>query len=296
MTTTWRPAGRARERIIAFGIEGSGKTYDYFTIARKTPGDMMWIIDTDNSTERMLETDFTDVGVYEEWRSKDHKDGVMQLDDEWCVEDGSVVIFHAENWEELKWSVDRIRNLADKNDWIIIDSVSLAWDMVQSWYTRQVFGSNIDEYFMRIRMEVEAKNRAGGKGNEQKSLGAFEGWVDWSVINPQHKSTINDLLQFPPCHLFACAEVQALNKEDNDRATRQLFGRLGIKPKGQKRIGHNVQTIIYKSMTGQGDGEAWKATTLKDRGRSKFDGEEIEDFALTYLFKQAGWRPMEVGA
>ena len=62
-TVQYTAPGRARERILSWGPEGSGKTVDALTIARALPHVTFHWIENDESLDRLLETEFADLGI-----------------------------------------------------------------------------------------------------------------------------------------------------------------------------------------------------------------------------------------
>ena len=295
MPKTMRSKKRSLERICLVGIQGVGKSFAYMNVAKKCPGSTIWILDNDNTTERLLEEEFPELGVREEYRgfTKDPKTSDVTLirDSTYEDPDGNIVLFHADSWDETKAAIDMVVDRADRHDWFIIDSVSTLWDQVQEWFVSEIFEDEIDRYFMEIRREKEEYNKGKSAKDQKKTLGALDGWMDWSVINPQYKKAVSDRLKVPPCHLLITAEQAKLS--DDDKEARDLYGPFGVKPRGQKRTGHDVQTILLMIKTRNGE---YFVTTMKDRGREEMEREPLKNFAMDYLFKRAGWGNVEVEA
>ena len=90
----------------------------------------------------------------------------------------------------------------------------------------------MSEYFMTVRKETTGK-----------SLQAFDGWVDWQVINAQYNQFYNDLLKCTSrgAHLVLTAEVDRLG-DDESREVRAMFGRIGLKPR-EGRNGCRISRI-----------------------------------------------------
>ena len=294
---------RSRERILSFGIGGSGKSFDGLCIARASRGVTVWCIDNDNAYERLLETEFSDLGVkqsfkgWEPLKAKSRKEekeskgdpfGGQMIEEQLPTDpNGNVVLFNCKGWEQQAWALQYAVDHADPDDWILFDSLSAPWEDVQSWFVKQVFGSSIDQFFMEKRI---ANEQAGG---DKKALGALEGWTDWPAINSVYRQRIREHLKYPPCHLYVTAELDAISKDEKqDKAVAALYGARGVKPRGQKRAGHDVQTVLLKERRRSG---AWEATTVKDRGgRDEFEATQVEDFAFDYLKEIAGFEWREV--
>lgn len=287
---TLRSTGRSKERILVYGMEGVGKSQAALDVAsRIAPDHTLYVIDNDNAWDRMLEGQTAageTVQVATEWRWDGKR---WQEDDRWAVDGGNVVVYHADGWVANTSAIELVAEQAGPDDWCCIDSGSALWSDVQAWFTEQVFGTSMEDYFMQVRME---KRRAA---ESEKALGALDGWVDWPVINAQYKGKVMKFLVTPPCHLIVTAEQddvssgQVKGRDLEDKETKALYGGQQVKPRGQKRMGHNMQTIIRLAKRA---GDRWTATTVKDRGgREAMDNDEVTDrgFAEWYLEEIAGW-------
>lgn len=269
-------------------MEGVGKSLAALDIASRIAPSVLYVIDNDNAWDRMLEGQTVageTVGVAAEyrWDANQGRDGGWETDDRWCVDGGNVVVYHAAGWVANVAAIDEVVAAAGPDDWVCIDSGSALWDDVQAWFTESVFDSSMADYFMQVRME---KAKAA---KDAKALGALDGWVDWPVINAQYKGKVMKFLVTPPCHLIVTAEQADVTREDQDKETRALYGGEQVKPRGQKRIGHNVQTVLRLGRQRNG---TYTATTVKDRGgREMLEGEDVTDrgFATFYLEEIAGW-------
>lgn len=292
---SWRPRGRSRERILCFGVQGTGKSHAVVTIMQRCVADTFYIIDNDNAWERQIEgTDLEDK-VKEEYRGhteklvKGEKQITLTRDHEYENPNGRLVIYHCKGWEENIAAIADAVSRSGRDDWIIIDNVTMLWEAVQKSFIEQIFDSKIDRYFLEVRTQKEKQSKSG---SDSKSLGALEGWMDWPVINAMYIENVTQHLLNPPGNLFIMAELDTISKEDKDQDIKGLFGPYGVKPKGQKRTGHNPQTVMLMTVTRQG---AWKMTTVKDRGtREKVQQMEVDEFAKDYLYRIGGWRVTDV--
>lgn len=291
---TWRPKGRSRERILCFGVQGTGKSHAALSIMLRCPADTFYVIDNDNAWDRQLENTELEDQVKEEYRGSKEKtvrggDKTVELirDHEYENPNGRIVLYHVQGWLENIAAIKDAVSRAGRNDWIVVDSVTQLWDNVAEWYVDEIFDKDIDKYFMQVRQEKEKKG--GDKGS---NLGALEGWMDYGVINPVYAQNVTKHLLNPPCHLFMTAEQTEVTKMDKDKDIKGLFGPFGVKPKGQKRTGHNPQTVMLMTVLRSGE---WKMSTVKDRGtRTKVIQADVEEFAKDYLYRIGGWRVTDV--
>lgn len=285
-----RSTGRSKERVLLYGMEGTGKSLAALDIASRIGSDAtLYVIDNDNAWDRMLEGQTLageTVGVREEWRWNGKK---WVEDARYAKPGGNIVVYHADGWVANTSAIEQVVGEAGPDDWCCIDSGTALWADVQAWFTEQVFGSSMEDYFMQVRMEKERANA------DDKALGALDGWVDWPVINAQYKGKVMKFLVTPPCHLLVTAEQDDVSsgkvkgRAIEDKETTALYGGQQVKPRGQKRIGHNVQTVIRLARRA---GDKYTATTVKDRGgREKLDGDDITGvgFSIWYLENVGGW-------
>lgn len=285
--------GRALERVLLFGLEGCGKSDAILDVATRV-GVTVWVIDNDNAWDRMLEgTSVTgeqgQLRVEYRW---DAEAGDWIEDSSWAVEGGNIVLFHAEGWESHLSALDEVRGAAAREDWLCVDSASTIWAEVQDHFGEDVFGESLADLLLAARkeqVETQRKAKPGTKEAEgAKNLRAYDGWTDWQVINAQYRQKIMRVLVNPPCNLLVTAEeAQVSGEEGKDVA--QLYNRYGVKAGGQKKLGHNVQTVLWLMKERNG---GYKARTIKDRGgREYLVGEDVTDrgFGEWYLEGVGGW-------
>lgn len=243
---------RVYERILCYGIEGSGKTRNWLDIARmaqKTGSDAEFhVIDTDYAVPRMMTGEaFKDLSNVKD----------VQVDD----------------WVTLMAEVNRIRDIARPHDWIVIDMLSWAWQWIQDLYIEKQYHQTTGEKWMSWAT-------AGTKG------GLLEGDRDWGTINKNYGELGGALMRMQ-CHVFCTAAAKAVSTRDAAEIQNQ-YGRHGVKPEGQKNTGNLFQTVLLCRNTGLNE---WRITTVKDRERAQIEGEVVKSFSLDYLIKRAGWRP-----
>lgn len=243
------------------GGPGTGKSNNLLAVARRISGHVH-VIDNDNAYDRMLETDFSgleNVDVYPSW-----------------------------GWDATFANAKKICEQMERDDWLAVDILSPTWQMVQDWFSENVYGDDLATYMLRARQTIQTYNDAQkSKKDEVKSLQPFDGYLDWSVINPQYAKFMA-MLRNCPGHVYCTAEVDAVDSKRDDAQVQGLYGAYGVKPRGQKRTGHQFSTILMLLKRKVGE---WEMTTIKDRGRREVEGEKVGDFALSYLVRIAGWRP-----
>lgn len=261
----------ARERLLVAGPQGTGKTRNILKVAAACPDNTFHVIDTDDSYPRMMEEGLRR-GELPELPNVNILD-VPSGEPTWA---SAEFLDYAEAMRELRKDIER-------DDWLVVDQGTPTWDAVQEYFTDKVFDSNIEEYFLEVRIEKQ-KAKKGKGGKDSKSLGAFEGWMDWPVINKLYRVLHKEITTWPS-HVYMTAEVTQMSKEDS-RDDRKTFGPYGVKPKGQKRWPYIVQTVLLTAKSRAG---VYTLTTVKDREREELEEEEFEDFAEDYLMEVAGW-------
>ena len=248
-----QPRTNARERVLAIGGPGVGKSTGILHIARKIPTSQFYVLDTDFAFERMLTGD----------------NEALHADN-----GGNVHVRVATEWADYTAAIPEYQQQMSRDDWLVIDMIGPAWDSVQEFYTDRVFGKDIDQFFLEAR-------------TSQKKGSAFDGRKDWGVINKLYKSWVLGVIGKTPGHIYATTGITALS-EDDDRALRNLFGAYGVKPVGQKANAHMFHTVLLLSKGRVGE---WRMTTVKDRERAEVENQPVTDFAIEYLLKIARWRP-----
>lgn len=250
--------GKARERILLMGGYGAGKSQAWGEWAR-------WSRDT-GSKARFYAVD-TDYGVD---RMEDNYEGFSS----------NVEYRQTRDYDEILKYMRDCRKKATRDDILVLDMVGTMWGVCQGAFSEKAFGKNMGDWF------IEAA-KAG-------SMGAIAGdfGVNWGAINRMYGEIRDEFLRFPG-HVIACTGVEEVRMPDkqgkggDDVDMRQLFGRFGVKPEGQKQLGHHFHTILLLQDTGK----EWKMTTVKDRNREKVKGLTVGDFVMDYLVPVAGWKP-----
>lgn len=246
-----------RERILYMGPFGCGKTTSWLNIAKWSQATgspaRFYVIDTDNALEAMLEP-----GT--QYAELDYRVG------------GNVEWVSAYEWPEYEAALKVFGPRATHDDWFIIDFVSPAWEAVQNFYVSEIFKADSADFFLEAR-----KNMKGGN--------PLDGWKDWQYINRLYKGWINNYLHKIAGHKFLTAQADVI-RETDDKGLRAVFGAHGVRPKGQKELGHQTHTVILGSVSAR---SGVSMTTVKDRERPKANDLVVNEFTIDYLVNVAGW-------
>jgi len=252
------------ERILMMGAPGSGKTYQWMKTAQllKPTGAKFRVIDTDAAIPFMLDTQFPDLKV---------ENG------------GNVIVLSAYDWPHYREALQKLLKDSKPNDWGVVDMIDNAWSTVQSYFVGEVFQKDIGDYFLEIRKSIEAAK----KRSRSIMQDAMKGWVDWPVVNKLYEDWILPLVHQETFHLYATTKAQPVTNED-DPAIKLVFGENGIRPSGQKHLGHQMHSIFLLLWDGK---SGWFITTVKDRsGRQYFDRDVLLSFPKQYLIMKAGFK------
>ncbi len=276
-----------RERVLVSGITGSGKSYQWLMMARrlKKTGAIFRCLDTDAAIDYMLEVQFPElkpenggnVLVCSAYDWPDYKTAIAWLLRKPLKEEQRVKLSPA----LLK---DHKVPLKD-GDWTVIDMADMAWETVQRYFVGEIFDADAGDYFLEIRKQVQAGARKSKSGGSPIADG-LDGWKDWSVINKLYSDWILPIIYQLPTHVYATTRVERIDRGEKDAELQLLFGDLGVRPAGQKRLGHQMHTA-FLLIPGTNE---WFITTFKDRGgRPYFKKVKLIDFYLQYLVAKAGW-------
>jgi hypothetical protein len=250
-----QPPPGISERILGMGGFGSGKTTMYLNIAKwsqETGSDAkFYVVDTDRAVRHMLSVPTSQYA------------GLT-----------NVVLTEVTEFPEY---LDAMRDANSKIrkglDWLCIDFASEAWPASQEFYVNEIYSRGMSEFFLQ-----QAKLRSGAA--------PLDGWKDWSVINRLYKDYSNEIVNSPG-HVFLVAGAKALSDKE-DRSVRALFGSHGVRPTGQKHLGHLPHSILLTRVATPGE---VFLTTIKDRERPALNGDtQLNEFAIDYLVAIAGWK------
>jgi hypothetical protein len=246
-----------RERILAYGNMGSGKSHGWAALRKwyevtDTPGHF-YIISTEwemalRTAEAYLDGTpgnnfFSNATIKEAW------DFTTLLDV--CKEMGTKTV---------------------DGDWLVIDSISNFWLWTQDEYAVQHFG-----------FETMAEARAE-RGNLE---------VNWQKVNADYRSLVLPLITRNPAHVYACAQGDTVTNDGkwkDSKEITEMFGRYGMKPVGQKQLGYQFHTVLLMKADGK---DSWAYTTVDDPSRDKKVSEPVLDFVMSYLMPVAGWEMTE---
>lgn len=249
------PAEAPPERILVFGVEGTGKSNNVLAMARRIPTATFHVIDNDVSPSyrRALTGEYADLTNV----------NVTETD--------------PDDWEDVLDAIRRIAPTVNPGDWLVVDSMSPAWQAVQSWYTAKKFGrggvdDDVDAYF------TKAKAKAGKKDDD-------DGDYDWVFINAQYAKLTAALFKCAG-NVYITAEQKNLGSRE-DKQNTATYGAFGVKPAGQKRLGHMTHTVLLATKNRRGE---FLLDTVKDRSRVDVEGLVVADFAKDYLQGVAGWK------
>src|SRR5882724_4689539 len=241
---------RARERILIYGDTGTSKTTAYLNIARwsqrtHSPS-QFYVIDTDNAVIDMLDEGYSELS--------------------------NISVHPAYSFDEYQDTLKSLLHQVQPDDWIIVDLLGEAWAAAQRYFTEQVFKQDIGNYFLEVRKMMES--------TKDDKIKEFEGWTDWKVINKLYQDFINPLCLRNTCHILATSKQETVNNRTDNQQTIDTYGRYGVRPQGQKHLGHSFRTILLAQHPKK---DLWTLQTVKDRERRGLDGDKVTDFTLTYL-------------
>lgn len=248
-----------RERLLLMGGGGAGKTTAALSMiqASELPAD---VIDLDYSMayDRAIDMDFEGARQYVTIHSilPDWEPAIEAIE--------SIVAEHGE----------------DRDRWLVLDSISPTWDLVQGWYVQLAMGSNIGKHMAELRRDAD---------NTKDYQAQLSETMNWSAINKEYGRLYRAIMTWKG-HLILTAEAKSI-KGEKDADQLALYGQVGYKPTGQNRLHHVTSTTLFLYHAKAG----YKFTTVKDRNRKEEEGKMIEaiddgGFSESYLRDVAGWQ------
>lgn len=252
------PTGR-KERICIYGSGGVGKSTCWVDLANKlaitdSPG-KVYVGEVDPTWDALIE---------EAGR------GIERIEVSPLYEFSDI----------QKW-VEGLRGQVRPEDWAVVDLMDIVWRRAQADFTDRRYGYDLDEWFM-------AAAKAGG----MDELGGNWG-INWTVINRTYDKFVQPYLRLP-CNILAITGDDALQspnkqgKGGDDKDIRDLFGRVGRKPDGQKHIPRQFHTVLYLQ---QPNVNERIMNAIKDRARP-VGPFPFRSFTIDYLIRRAKWEGM----
>lgn len=262
-----------KERINVYGLTDTGKTHQYFMIA-KWHHDLgsdarFYAVNTDTSFEVLVfNPEFSDL-----------------TNIEWV---------DATTFDEFYQGTKQYVNKMRDQDWLALDLMDDAWALVQDEYTR-----------LRAREQGIDLDNIGELYLESGQTKKYpvEGW-DWQTPNARYRALANNYVLRGPGHRFIISrqadiiQPSAGMKEDpQTKANRVTFEPIGVKPGGQKEDPSRWHTILHLSKRGE---RQQAIATAKERfgvrrrmgtemGNGQIRPEKLDDFFMDYLVGVAGW-------
>lgn len=278
------PNRRGPERILIYGEEKIGKSFCWIDVAERlyrTEADaVMHVLDTDSTWDAMYDAGY-----------------------DYLEDSGIVVPYHPVDMDEaLDMSMEIYKVARPVQDWVVIDMADWFWDEAQTLYIRNVHGRRPANYFLEMRKEVkEAESRKKG---HKAQFGGQEG-MDWNFITKVYKDFEELLTEKSRAHKLVVTSAKKL--DENRGASPQDIKRYkkvgGMKPAGQKGIGHRSNTLLrmQQRSTGKrqivmvGDRGRENRQWVEVVGKTTIDIPELDPdeggmaFAEMYLTQVAGW-------
>lgn len=248
------------ERILLAGLFGGGKSHSWLTtldLAYNNDDDIkFYVIATERGAVTRMKSKYTE-----------QFDKLVEYRD-------------CKTWYELQDWTDEILSKQRPGDIIVIEGMDKPWDFVQALWDK-LYGPPLS-YDPKDPFAMER-----GMLDDSGSVGR-----DWVKIRTVYENWLDSIFQ-TSCHVFACTPSEPLKmptgkaKEwKDDPEVIEQFSRFGVKPAGNKKLGHHFHTILLCRNPRAG---VWTITSMDDHTRELLDNTPITNFVFDYLVKIAGW-------
>lgn len=300
----WRSAERTPERALLYGGQGAGKTLAALMCVSKalskTRSETLFFIDTDNSYGKFEKRFAGKLGVKEEWepggKFSNKPAGMVKVED-WVTSEadgGNVVLYHPNDWVSFDWCMKDAWSRAGRGDWVAVDSVTHPWQWVVEWYIRKVHGEGLPEFLIAYRVQQIADDK-------KDAAGAGAMLVEYNYVNKVWSETFLTPYVNARCHVVITAEAKEVRTDDrgDKKDIKQLYGKVMMKPDGQRRIGANSHTVLYLEQAVMGR-DGWMVSTVKDRERERLWREDVNyeergrGLETLWMKDVAGWTPTRI--
>lgn len=246
------------ERLLLCGGPGSGKTSAYMKVAE-------WL-DRTGSPAKMYVIDL---------------DFKARLDPSAGL-DNLVIRDDLEEWRSIKGAAIDCRQAGSREngDWLVVDMMDRLWADAQKFYTNMALGKDLDDLFIDWR-KGNVENPSTGRGGNPFEAAYGK---DWQAINAMYDTVMYNITRFPG-NVLMTSGIQSIGEDEKDANIIRMFGKWGVRPAGQKRLGHVAADTLLMQATTKG----WTYSQLRGTGREEFKNEPVGDFVMDYLCKRAGW-------
>lgn len=245
------------ERLLIAGRDGSGKSKSWWDIAEflhntSSPA-QVFVIDPDLKARFDPRYPLPNVHIFDE----------------------------LEGWQDFKAAATKCRaeGVKERGDWLVVEMMSRVWSAAQAGHSELVFGKEMDDLMVSWRLSSIESNKDGGNPFSGAAYGA-----DWQVINALYDRFMFNVTRFPGNVLMTTA-LDAVTDDEKDKETIRRYSKHGVKPAGQKRLGHVPADLLLFQETAKG----WTMTQMRGTGRSEFKNEVLDNFVTSYLIAKAGW-------
>lgn len=247
----------APERIVAFSMEGCGKTRAWASTAEayrttETPG-TFYVVNTEPGAVDRLSDGFENFASNVEWTD-------------------------VRDWLSLRAATTEYLSKVQAGDWVVLENAGRPWAWVQDAY--EAHYAKQQGYHEEDLFAVVPVDESPGK---------------WPKINAEYfrwQAPLTDP-QSNPAHLFITSEQTSLviptgkrGEWADSKENVSLYQRIGVRPVGQKGLSHQVHTVLHLDNPRFGD---YVYTSVKDRERELAEGEPILTFPASYLVPKGGW-------
>ena len=183
-------------------------------------------------------------------------------------------LYTCTSWSEFNDAANSIINddKIKRGEWIGLDRIDLSWPFAQRDYSEFKYKIELSE-----RLEKSAQNMKGGK----MFVPRFDAG-DWQVVNEKYDGMFSKLIYKTRANTILTSGVKT------DDSPVEMFGNLGVVPRGQKELGHQPISVFLLEVKKEGAGKkaelVYQITTAKDlKNRARFEQETLIDFALQYV-------------
>lgn len=290
-----RPPNPAREMILLWGADGSGKTFTYCNLAawlRKTGSPAkVFVVNTDKPLDMYA---YSWDGFYDNIvELSPHRSGIVA------------------EWGEYQAALDRAKAEIDpaRDDWYVIDVGNSVWEQAKATFITEVKGEGVGEFYLqaaafenKVRLEAAQLGLVGDplkrflqeKGVAGPVIGGSYG-KDWDVINKVYREFMLPMYRLGAHVLILCHEKKYDEKRSHAPEMAQMYERMGVEPAGQKGIAAAVHSQLRLQRAGV---DKWVINTIRETsgpGRNrKYLSNQVLDmdghFVTNYLIPVAGWR------
>lgn len=198
--------------------------------------------------------------------------------------------FLAKTWGRVEAGVQHAFDTLKAGDWLIFEMAGAMWDFVQTEYAEMVYGDDLANHILDLRITAEERVRelklgkkskeAATERSKETGFSGLDGRQDWSLIKRMHNANVFERAVIEgEFNILTTTALKPLEKDEMEKNKWPMWDGIGKRPEGEKHQVHRHDTIIVlEHRKGQ---YFWRTDLSGGRGKDRGSRELARDIEFT---------------